>query len=94
MVEKQNEKLKAKGKATAASPDTKSSPKRNTSGGSSDQIPKKACSEKFCQHCKAHGSPYLTHNTSDCHCYYDKDVKPLAAAAGKPSQSYKKFGDD
>jgi hypothetical protein len=34
------------------------------------------------------------HNTSDCHCY-DKDGKPLGAAAGKPFESktsYKKFG--
>ncbi len=36
MDEKQNEKLKAKGKATAAHPDTKSSPKRKASGGLSD----------------------------------------------------------
>jgi hypothetical protein len=36
MVEKQNEKLKAKSKATAAHPDAKSSPKRKASGGSSD----------------------------------------------------------
>ncbi len=36
MDEKQNEKLKAKGKATADRPDTKSSPKRKASGGLSD----------------------------------------------------------
>jgi hypothetical protein len=35
-VEKQNEKLKAMSKATAAHPDTKSSPKRKASGGSCD----------------------------------------------------------
>jgi hypothetical protein len=53
-----------------------------------------ACSEKFCQCCKAHGSPYQTHNTLDC-CCYDSNGKPFAAAAGKPSDSkkpYKKFG--
>ncbi len=48
MVEKQNEKLKAKGKATASRPDAKSSPKMKASGGSSDRVPKKAGSEKFC----------------------------------------------
>ncbi len=36
IVEKQNENLKAKGKATAARPDVKSSPNRKASGGSSD----------------------------------------------------------
>jgi hypothetical protein len=36
MVEKQNENLKANGKATAARPDVKSSPNRKASGGSSD----------------------------------------------------------
>jgi hypothetical protein len=36
VVEKQSEKLKAKGKATAAHPDAKSNPKRKASGGSSD----------------------------------------------------------
>jgi hypothetical protein len=36
MVEKQNEKLKATGNATAAHPIAKSNPKREVSGGSSD----------------------------------------------------------
>jgi hypothetical protein len=35
MVEKQKNKLKAKGKATPAHPDAKSNPKRKVSGGSS-----------------------------------------------------------
>jgi hypothetical protein len=86
--------MKAKGKASTARPDAKSNPTRKASGGSSDQVPKKAHSEKFCQHCKAHGGPYQMHNTSYCRCY-DKDGKPLGAAAGKPSKSkkpYKKFG--
>ncbi len=93
MVEKQNDKLKVKGEATAARPDAKSSPKRKASGGSSDSVPKKACSEKFCQRCKAQGGPYQTHNTLDCRCY-DSNGKPLAAAAGTPSESkkpHKKF---
>jgi hypothetical protein len=96
MVEKQKEKLKEKGKATAAHLDTKSSPKRKVSGGSSDQVTKKACSEEFCQRCKAHSSPYQTHNTLDCR-RYDSNFKPLVAAAGRPSESkkpYKKFGGD
>jgi hypothetical protein len=36
MVEKQNKKLKAKGKAITACPDTKSNPKRKTSEGLGD----------------------------------------------------------
>jgi hypothetical protein len=48
MVEKQNEKLKANGKASTAHPDAKSNPKRKASGGLGDQVPKKGCSEKFC----------------------------------------------
>jgi hypothetical protein len=36
MAEKQNEKLKAKGKATAGRPDAKNCPKRKASGGLSD----------------------------------------------------------
>jgi hypothetical protein len=94
IVEKQNKKLKAKGKATPAHPDAKSNPKRKASGGSSEQVLKNACSEKFCQRCKAHGGPYQTHNTLDCLCY-DSNCKPLAAAAGKPTDSkkpYKKSG--
>ncbi len=62
----------------------------------SDQVPKKASSEKFCQRCKAHGGPYQTHNTRDYRCY-DKDGKPLAAAARKLPNSkkpYKKFKGD
>jgi hypothetical protein len=77
-----------------ANPDAKSNPKRKASGGLGDRIPKKVCSAKFCQHCKAHDSPYQTNNTRDCHCY-NKDGKLLGVPAGKPSKSkkpYKKFG--
>jgi hypothetical protein len=94
-VEK-NEKLKAKGKTAAARPDAKSNPNMKASGGSSDQVPKKAPSEKFCQCCKAHSSPYQIYNTLACHCY-DSNGKPLTAAAGKSSESKKpnkKFGAD
>ena len=57
-------------------------------------VPRKGCSEKFCQHCKAHGSPFTTYNTLDCR-HYDSNGKPLEVAAGKPSKSkkpYKKSG--
>jgi hypothetical protein len=81
--EKQNEKLKAKGKATAAPPNTKRSPKRKVSGGLSDQVPKKVRSEKFCHCCKAHGGPYQTHNTLDCHCYYGSNGKPLYGSSSE-----------
>jgi hypothetical protein len=94
MVQKQNEKLKAKGKASTARLEAKRNPKHKASGGPTGQVPKKGCSEKFCQQCRAYGGPYQTHNTLDCRCY-DSNGKPLAAAAGKPSESkkpYKKFG--
>jgi hypothetical protein len=94
MVEKQNKKLKAKGKASTAWPKAKSNPKRKASGGLTGQVPKKSLSEKFCQHCKADCGPYQTHNTLDCR-HYNSNGKPLEAAAGKPSEfkkPYKKFG--
>ncbi len=94
MVEKQQEKLKAKSKAATARPEAKSNPKQKVSGGPTGQVPKKHCSEKFCQHCKAHGGPGQTHNTLDCH-RYDSNGKPLEAVAGKPAESkkpYKKLG--
>jgi hypothetical protein len=90
MVEKHNEKLKAKGKAGTAPSEAKSNPKRKTSGGPTGRVPKKDCSEKYFQHCKARGGPYQTHNTLDCHCY-DSNGKPLETAAGKPSESKKPF---
>ncbi len=88
MVEKQNKKLKAKGKASTARTEDKINPKHKASGGPTGRVPKKGCSEKFCQRCKAHGSPYQTHNTLDWRCY-DSNGKPLEAAAGKPSESKK-----
>jgi hypothetical protein len=94
MVEKPNEKLKAKGRARTARPEAKSNPKGKVSGGPTGQVPYKGCSEKFCQRCKAHGGSYQTHNTLD-YPHYDSNGKPLEAAAGTPSESkkpYKKFG--
>jgi hypothetical protein len=94
MIEKQNEKLNAKGKASTARSKAKSYPKRKASGSSTGRVPKKGCSEKFWQCCKAHGGLYPTHNILDCH-RYDSNGGPLKAAAGEPSQPkkpYKKFG--
>jgi hypothetical protein len=96
MVEKKGANLKAKGKGGTAQSKAKGNPKHKASGGATGQVPKKGCSEKFCQHCKAHGGPVTTHNTLDCH-RYDSNGKPLKAAAGKPSESkkpYKKSGGD
>ncbi len=94
MVEKQGGNLKAKGKGGTTSSEAKGNPKRKASGGPTGQVPKKGCSEKFCQRCIAHGGPFQTHNTLDCRCF-DSNGKPLEAAAGKPSESkkpYKKSG--
>ncbi len=94
MVEKKGVNLKAKGKGSTAPSKPKGNPKCKASGGPTGQVPKKGCSEKFCQRCKAHGGPYTMHNTLDCRCY-DSNGKPLKAAAGKPSESkkpYKKSG--
>jgi hypothetical protein len=94
MVEKKGANLKAKGKGGTAPSKAKGNPKCKASGCPAGQVPKKGCSEKFCQRCKAHGGPFMTHNTLDC-CRYDSNGKPLKAAAGKPSESkkpYKKSG--
>ncbi len=94
MVEKKGVNLKAKGKGSTAPSKAKGDPKRKASGGPTGRVPKKGCSEKFCQHCKAHGGPFMTHNTLDCR-HYDSNGKPLEAAAGKTSESkkpYKKSG--
>jgi hypothetical protein len=79
--------LRRKSGSTAPSK-AKGNPKRKASGGLTGLVPKKGCSEKFCQCCKAHGSPFTTHNTLDCR-HYDSNGKPLVAAAGKPSESKK-----
>jgi hypothetical protein len=90
MVEKKGGNLKVKGKGGTAPSEAKGNPKRKASGGPTGRIPKKGRSEKFCQRCKAHGGPFRTHNTLDCHCY-DSNGKPLEAAAGKPSESKKPY---
>jgi hypothetical protein len=94
MVEKKGVKLEVKGKGSTAPSKPKGNPKRKASGGPTGRVPKKGCSEKFCQWCKAHGRPFTMHNTLDCR-RYDSNGKPLEAAAGKPSESkkpYKKSG--
>ncbi len=90
MNERYAEKQKAKGKSKEAKPDGggNPSPKKRLSGGSSERVPKKVCSEN--------GGPHQMHNTNDCR-KYNKDGKPLGAAPGKPSDSakpHKKFGGD
>jgi hypothetical protein len=94
MVEKKGPNLKMKGKSSTAPSKAIGNPKRKASGGLTGRVPKKGCSEKFFQQCKAHGKPFMTHNTLDCR-RYDSNGKPLKAAAGKPSESkkpYKKSG--
>jgi hypothetical protein len=94
MVEKKSANLKAKGKGSTAPSEPKGNPKRKASKGPTGWVPKKGCTEKFCQRCKAHGGPFTMHNTLDCR-HYDSNGKPLEAAAGKPSESekpYKKLG--
>ncbi len=96
MVEKKGANLMAKGKGSTAPSEAKGNSKRKVSGGPTGRVPKKGRSEKFFQHCKAHGGPVTTHNTLDCR-HYDNNGKPLEAAAGKPSESkkpYKKSGGD
>jgi hypothetical protein len=69
MVEKKGANLKAKGEGSTAPSESKGNPKHKASGGLTGSVPKKGCSEKFCQWCKAHGRPFMTHNTLDCRCY-------------------------
>ncbi len=83
MVEKQGVNLKAKGKGGTAPSEAKGNPKRKASGGPTGRVPKKGCSEKFCQHCKAHGGPFQTHNTLDCH-RTDSNGKPLVEQQVSP----------
>ncbi len=81
----------AKAKEASASTIAKgSSKKRSASRNPSEQVPKKGKPTKFCQHCKAKGSPHLTHNTKECHRYY-RMGNPMAMAAHKPSDAKKPF---
>ncbi len=64
---KRAELAKARGKDGTALAGAKSNPKKRASMGSSKRVPKKACSAKFCQHCKNNSGPYTSHNTKECH---------------------------
>jgi hypothetical protein len=78
---------KGKAKEAAASAIAKgSSKKRSTSGNPGEQVPKKVKPNKFCQHCKVKGGPYLTHNSKEC-CRYGGMGNPMAAAARKPNDA-------
>jgi hypothetical protein len=93
MNKKHAEWAKARGKEGTALAGAKSSPKNRASTGSSERVPKKARSAKFCQHCKNNGGPYRSHNTKECR-KYDKDGKAVVAAGIKPykKKPYKKDG--
>ncbi len=94
MVEKQQEKLRAEGKAAKARPEAKSIPSKGHLGAQLVKSLRRVTVRSFFQHCKAHGSPYQTHNTLDCR-RYDSNGNPLEAAAGNPAEfmkPYKKFG--
>ena len=93
MNKKRAELAKAKGKDGTALADAKSGPKKRASTGSSERVPKKAKSAKFCQHCKNNDGPYTSHNTKEC-CKYNKDGKAGAATGKKPYEKkpYKKDG--
>jgi hypothetical protein len=58
MNKKHVESAKARGKDGTALAGAKTSLKKRASMGSSKQVPKKARSTKFCQHCKNNGGPY------------------------------------
>jgi hypothetical protein len=93
MNKKHVESVKARGKDGTASAGAKSSPKKRAYTGSGEQVPKKVCSAKFCQHCKNNDGPYTSHNTKECH-KSDKDGKAVAATGKEPykKKPYKKDG--
>jgi hypothetical protein len=49
MEEKKGANLKAKAKGGTAPAEAKGNPKGKASGGPTGRVPKKGCSEKFCQ---------------------------------------------
>ncbi len=93
MNKKHAESAKARGKDGTAFAGAKSNTKKRASTGSTERVPKKVKSAKFCQHCKNNGGPYTSHNTKECR-KYDKDGKAVAAAGKKPYEKkpYKKDG--
>ena len=66
MNKKRMELAKARAKDGAALAGTKSGAKKTASAGSSEQVPKKARTTKFCQHCMNNNKPYMSHNTKEC----------------------------
>ncbi len=89
MDERHEAGLKVKAKEASASAITKgTSEKRSASGNPGEQVPKKGKPTKFCQHCKAKGSPHLTHNTKECR-RCNGMGNAMAAAAHKPSDAKK-----
>ncbi len=62
MMEHDSEKARLKKKAATARPDKGKLKSGASGGGSSNQVPKKACTEKFFQLCKTHGGTHQTHN--------------------------------
>ncbi len=93
MNKKRAESAKAKGKDGTASAGAKSNPKKRASTGSTERVPKKVKTAKFCNHCKNNGGHYTSQNTKECR-KYDKDGKAVAATGKKPyeKKSYKKDG--
>ncbi len=68
MNEKHVKKAKVKAKDIAALlANAKSIPKKRLSTGLNEQVPRKAHTAKFSQHCKTNGGPYTSHNTKECH---------------------------
>ena len=63
MNKKRVESAKARGRDGTASAGTKSNPKKRSSTGSTERVPKKVKTAKFSQHCKSNGGPYTSHNT-------------------------------
>jgi hypothetical protein len=97
MLERYSEKQRSKDKAGTTARPEKGKPKKGVpKWGSSDRVPKKARTEKFCQRCKTHGGAHQTHNMTDC-CHWDKDGKPLGQFGARPSKKhkpYKKIGGE
>ena len=93
MNKKHMETAKSRAKDSAAQAGTKSGPQKRASTGSSEQIPKKACTTKFCQYCKNNSGFFTSHNTK-AGCKYYKDGKAVAASATKlyKKKPYKQFG--
>jgi hypothetical protein len=91
MDEKHQANLKAKSiEASAASGAAKENSKKRFASGSPGelQVPKMAKPSKFCQHCKAKGSPHLTHNTKECR-RYDGMGNPISSFQTKPTDAKK-----